>query len=148
MGLIHKEYYSANATYLSDEAIQEIKASRGTVVDAVKKMAKKFHISHARVLDYINNRERKQQKLESPNAQANTDSYNNEVIPSQTSIFLKEGGEKKKKVKGKSKSSKASSNISESVNEDANAKLIKEMKNTLAESSKILDMDDYQFLAS
>jgi hypothetical protein len=61
MGPIHKDYYSANATYLSDENIKEIKASKGTVADAVNKMAKKFHISHARVLDYINNRERKQQ---------------------------------------------------------------------------------------
>ncbi|CAJ0900579.1 8467_t:CDS:2 [Entrophospora sp. SA101] len=27
MGRIHKKYYSANATFLSDEAIQEIKGS-------------------------------------------------------------------------------------------------------------------------
>ena len=61
MRLIHKEYYSANATYLSDENIKEIKASMGTVLNAVNKMSKKFNISHARTLDYINNCERKQQ---------------------------------------------------------------------------------------
>ncbi|CAJ0753151.1 19197_t:CDS:1, partial [Entrophospora sp. SA101] len=39
MGRIHKEYYSANARYLSDEAIQEIKESMGKVPDAVNVMA-------------------------------------------------------------------------------------------------------------
>ena len=59
MGNIHKEYYSANTTYLSDENIKEIKVSIGTVSNAINKMSKKFHISYARVLDYINNCERK-----------------------------------------------------------------------------------------
>jgi hypothetical protein len=60
MGGVHKEYYSANATFLSDENIKEIKASRGIVSDAINKMAKKYHISHTRVMDYMYNHERKQ----------------------------------------------------------------------------------------
>ncbi|CAG8688925.1 5493_t:CDS:1, partial [Ambispora gerdemannii] len=57
MGRIHKEYYSANARYLSDEAIQEIKGSMGMVPDAINAMAKKYHINHYRVIDYMENRE-------------------------------------------------------------------------------------------
>ncbi|CAJ0834872.1 16102_t:CDS:2, partial [Entrophospora sp. SA101] len=63
MGRIHKEYYSANARYLSDEAIQEIKESMGKVPDAVNVMASKYQISYYRVLDYMENRERKQQMI-------------------------------------------------------------------------------------
>ncbi|CAG8668763.1 20901_t:CDS:2 [Gigaspora rosea] len=61
MGRIHKKYYSANATFLSDEAIQEIKGSIGIIPDAINTIAKKYHISHSRVIDYIENRERRQQ---------------------------------------------------------------------------------------
>ena len=61
MGRVHKEYYSANATYLSDEAIKEIKESPGKMPDAVNAMAKKYRISHTRVIEYIENRECKQQ---------------------------------------------------------------------------------------
>src|SRR6185369_7343760 len=61
MGRIHKKYYSANATFLSDEVIREIKGSIGVVPDAINTMAKKYHISHSRVVDYIENREREQQ---------------------------------------------------------------------------------------
>ncbi|CAG8658676.1 1318_t:CDS:1 [Ambispora gerdemannii] len=61
MGRIHKKYYSANATFLSDEVIQEIKGSIGVVPDAINIMAKKYHISHSRVVDYIENRECQQQ---------------------------------------------------------------------------------------
>lgn len=50
MGYIHKEYYSANATYLSNEAIKEIKGSLGKVTDAINTMAKKYRITHTRVL--------------------------------------------------------------------------------------------------
>jgi len=42
MGRIHKEYYSANARFLSDEAIKEIKTSFGRVPDAINTMAKKI----------------------------------------------------------------------------------------------------------
>ncbi|CAH1769473.1 7806_t:CDS:1, partial [Entrophospora sp. SA101] len=63
MGRIHKEYYSANARYLSDEAIQEIKESMGKVPDAVNVMASKYQINYYRVLDYMENRERKQQMI-------------------------------------------------------------------------------------
>jgi len=56
MGRLHKKYYSINATYLSNEAIKEIKESPGKVTDAVNTMAKKYHISHARVIEYIENR--------------------------------------------------------------------------------------------
>ncbi|CAJ0750373.1 20681_t:CDS:1, partial [Entrophospora sp. SA101] len=48
-------YYSANARYLSDEAIQEIKESMGKVPDAVNVMASKYQISYYRVLDYMEN---------------------------------------------------------------------------------------------
>src|SRR6185369_17888510 len=61
MGRIHKKYYSANATFLSDEVIREIKGSIGVVPDAINTMAKKYRISHSRVVDYIENRERQQQ---------------------------------------------------------------------------------------
>jgi len=40
MFCIHKEYYSANARYLSDEAIKDIKTSFGRVPDAINTMAK------------------------------------------------------------------------------------------------------------
>ncbi|CAG8764600.1 14103_t:CDS:2, partial [Gigaspora rosea] len=52
MGHIHKEYYSANATYLSDEAIKEIKESP----------------------EYIENQERKQQIRNT-----NTTDWNKEI---------------------------------------------------------------------
>ncbi|CAJ0769137.1 16999_t:CDS:1, partial [Entrophospora sp. SA101] len=48
-------YYSANARYLSDEAIQEIKESMGKVPDAVNVMASKYQINYYRVLDYMEN---------------------------------------------------------------------------------------------
>lgn len=63
MGRIHKEYYSANATYLSDEAIKDIKGSLGKVSDAINTMAKKYRISYTRAQEYIENRERKQQMI-------------------------------------------------------------------------------------
>nr|CAG8563187.1 14965_t:CDS:2 [Entrophospora candida] len=63
MGRIHKEYYSANATYLSDEAIKEIKRLLGKVSDAINTMAKKYRISHTRAQEYIENHERKQQMI-------------------------------------------------------------------------------------
>ncbi|RHZ76343.1 hypothetical protein Glove_198g89 [Diversispora epigaea] len=59
------KYYSANARYLSNEAIREIKGSMGRVPDAINAMAKKYRINHYRVLDYIENRERKQQIIQS-----------------------------------------------------------------------------------
>ncbi|RHZ46236.1 hypothetical protein Glove_628g12 [Diversispora epigaea] len=65
MGRIHKEYYSASARYLSNEAIREIKGSMGSVPDAINAMAKKYRINYYRVLDYIENRERKQQIIQS-----------------------------------------------------------------------------------
>ncbi|RHZ43988.1 hypothetical protein Glove_784g20 [Diversispora epigaea] len=65
MGRIHKEYYSASARYLSNEAIREIKGSMGNVPDAINAMAKKYRINYYRVLDYIENRERKQQIIQS-----------------------------------------------------------------------------------
>ena len=65
MGRIHKEYYSANARYLSDEAIKDIKTSFGRVPDAINTMAKKYHISVSRAKEYIENRERKQQMIDS-----------------------------------------------------------------------------------
>ncbi|RHZ74321.1 hypothetical protein Glove_226g28 [Diversispora epigaea] len=71
MGRIHKECYSANARYLSDEAI---KTSIGRVPDAVNTMSKKYRISHTRAKEYIENRERKQQMIYS--------------CSSQTSIFV------------------------------------------------------------
>ncbi|CAJ0769525.1 8803_t:CDS:2, partial [Entrophospora sp. SA101] len=49
------KYYSANARYLSDEAIQEIKESMGKVPDAVNVMASKYQINYYRVLDYMEN---------------------------------------------------------------------------------------------
>ncbi|CAG8729307.1 4183_t:CDS:1, partial [Cetraspora pellucida] len=57
MGCIHKKYYSANATFLSDETIQEIKGSIDIISDAINTMAKKYRISHSCVVDYIENRE-------------------------------------------------------------------------------------------
>ncbi|RHZ71982.1 hypothetical protein Glove_248g61 [Diversispora epigaea] len=65
MGRIHKEYYSASARYLSNEAIREIKGSMGSVPNAINTMAKKYRINYYRVLDYIENRERKQQIIQS-----------------------------------------------------------------------------------
>ena len=65
MGHIHKTYYSANARYLSDEAIKDIKTSFGRVPDAINTMAKKYRISTSRVKEYIENRERKQQMIDS-----------------------------------------------------------------------------------
>src|SRR5438132_536520 len=69
MGRIHKEYYSANARFLSDEAIKEIKTSFGRVPDAINTMAKKHRISYIRVKEYIENRERKQQIIYSHSSQ-------------------------------------------------------------------------------
>ncbi|CAG8838305.1 7689_t:CDS:2, partial [Gigaspora margarita] len=65
MGHIHKTYYSANARYLSDEAIKDIKTSFGRVPDAINTMAKKYRISVSRAKEYIENRERKQQMIDS-----------------------------------------------------------------------------------
>ena len=69
MGRIHKEYYSANARFLSDETIKEIKTSFGRVPDAINTMAKKHRISYIRVKEYIENRERKQQMIYSHSSQ-------------------------------------------------------------------------------
>ncbi|CAG8561999.1 4475_t:CDS:2 [Cetraspora pellucida] len=55
MGCIHKEYYSADARYLSDKAIQEIKETMSMVPDAINAIAKKYHINYYHVLDYILN---------------------------------------------------------------------------------------------
>ncbi|CAG8855638.1 1234_t:CDS:1, partial [Gigaspora margarita] len=64
MGRIHKIYYSANARYLSDKAIKDIKTSFGRVPDAINTMAKKYRISVSRAKEYIENREHKQQILD------------------------------------------------------------------------------------
>ncbi|CAJ0751553.1 4276_t:CDS:2, partial [Entrophospora sp. SA101] len=69
MGRIHKEYYSANARFLSVEAIKDIKTSPGRVPDAINSMAKKYRISYVRAEDYIENRERKQQMIYSHSSQ-------------------------------------------------------------------------------
>ncbi|CAG8494594.1 846_t:CDS:2 [Funneliformis mosseae] len=68
-GRIHKEYYSANARFLSDEAIKEIKTSFGRVPDAINTMAKKHRISYIQVKEYIENWERKQQMIYSHSSQ-------------------------------------------------------------------------------
>jgi hypothetical protein len=65
MSCIHKEYYSTNARYLSDEAIKDIKTSFGRVPDAINTMAKKYYISVSRAKEYIKNRKRKQQMIDS-----------------------------------------------------------------------------------
>jgi hypothetical protein len=44
-----KEYYSANATILPPEALEEIRNSRGKVKNAVTVMAKKHHIATKRI---------------------------------------------------------------------------------------------------
>ncbi|CAG8516705.1 13515_t:CDS:2 [Cetraspora pellucida] len=46
---------------IKNEAIQEIKRSIEVVPNAINTMAKKYHISHSRVIDYIENREHQQQ---------------------------------------------------------------------------------------
>jgi len=87
MGRIHKKYYSANATFLPDEAIQEIKGSIGVVPDAINTMAKKYHISHSRVIDYIENREREQQVNSRLQIKSNKESiekkYESIIVPSE-----------------------------------------------------------------
>jgi hypothetical protein len=140
MGLIHKEYYSANATYLSDENIKEIKASMGNMSNAVNKMSKKFHISHARVLDYINNRERKQQmiKRSQPPALRVKDQPTQSVSVRGTPSVQQVSAEKKK-VKTKAGSSKSPSSISESSGVDI-ASVMEEMENNIAETNRILAM--------
>ncbi|CAG8662994.1 11986_t:CDS:2, partial [Ambispora gerdemannii] len=65
MNRIHKTYYSANARYLSDEAIKDIKTSFGRVPDAINTMAKKYRISVSRAKEYIENQEQKQQMIDS-----------------------------------------------------------------------------------
>ncbi|CAG8853889.1 29869_t:CDS:1, partial [Gigaspora margarita] len=54
----------ANARYLSDEAIKDIKTSFGRVPDAINTIAKKYRISVSQAKEYIENRERKQQMLD------------------------------------------------------------------------------------
>jgi len=83
MGRIYKEYYSANARFLSDEAIKEIKTSFGRVPDAINTMAKKHRISYIRVKEYIENRERKQQMIYSHSSQIQS-----EISPEIISISL------------------------------------------------------------
>ncbi|CAI2200657.1 17700_t:CDS:2 [Funneliformis geosporum] len=46
-----KEYYIANATILSPEALEEIHNSRGKVKNAVTVMAKKHHITTKRIYE-------------------------------------------------------------------------------------------------
>ncbi|RHZ54904.1 hypothetical protein Glove_421g103 [Diversispora epigaea] len=65
MGRIHKSYYSANARCLSEETIQEIKESVGKIPDAINAMVQKYRIGYYRVLDYIDNKEHKQQIIHS-----------------------------------------------------------------------------------
>ncbi|RHZ43986.1 hypothetical protein Glove_784g19 [Diversispora epigaea] len=55
MKRISSEYYKAGSTYLSEEAIKEIKSFT----------AKKYQISPSRVMEYMENRERKQQVVAS-----------------------------------------------------------------------------------
>ncbi|CAG8757815.1 4398_t:CDS:1, partial [Dentiscutata erythropus] len=55
------KYYRARSTYLSKEAIKEIKNSAGKGPNIIYTMAKKYYISPSRVKEYIENRERKQQ---------------------------------------------------------------------------------------
>ncbi|RHZ85694.1 hypothetical protein Glove_62g3 [Diversispora epigaea] len=89
MGRIHKEYYSANARYLSNEAIREIKGSMGRVSNAINVMAKKYRINHYCVLDYIENRERKQQIIQS--------TISSEILPIPT-ILLEKSNQIESKV--------------------------------------------------
>ncbi|RIB26555.1 hypothetical protein C2G38_2163090 [Gigaspora rosea] len=58
---IHDTYYDAKATLLSDDAIKEIRESRGRIPNASKKMANKFHIGPKRVYEIWDNKERLQQ---------------------------------------------------------------------------------------
>ncbi|CAG8688914.1 5492_t:CDS:1, partial [Ambispora gerdemannii] len=51
----------ARSTYLSEEAIKEIKDLSGKDPNIIHAMAKKYHISPSRVKEYMENRERKQQ---------------------------------------------------------------------------------------
>ncbi|CAG8663467.1 13277_t:CDS:1, partial [Ambispora gerdemannii] len=57
-------YYSANARYLLDEAIKDIKTSFSRVSDAINTMAKKYRISVSRAKEYIENQKRKQQMID------------------------------------------------------------------------------------
>ena len=50
-----RDYYSANATYLSPEALEEIRQSRGKVKCAGTTMARKHHIATRRVYEIWNN---------------------------------------------------------------------------------------------
>ncbi|CAG8855109.1 6937_t:CDS:2, partial [Gigaspora margarita] len=47
----------ANASYLSDEAIKDIKTSFGRVPDAINTMEKKYCISVSQAKEYIENKE-------------------------------------------------------------------------------------------
>ncbi|RIB11656.1 hypothetical protein C2G38_2202891 [Gigaspora rosea] len=58
---IHDTYYDAKATLLSDDAIKEIRESRGRIPNASKKMTDKFHIGPKRVYEIWDNKERLQQ---------------------------------------------------------------------------------------
>src|SRR2546423_15514521 len=57
---ILKEYYSANARYLSDEAIRDIKDLYSTIPNSINVMAKKYHIGYKCAKAYMENCERKQ----------------------------------------------------------------------------------------
>src|SRR6185369_1458199 len=83
MGHIHKTYYSANARYLSDEAIKDIKTSFGRVPDAINTMAKKYCISVSRAKEYIENWEHKQQMIDSYPSQVQST-----ISPEITSVSL------------------------------------------------------------
>jgi hypothetical protein len=60
---IHQKFYRSNATHLSESDIIEIRESRGKVPNALKKMAKKFHIGARRVYEIWEHNERLQQDL-------------------------------------------------------------------------------------
>ncbi|CAG8532397.1 8734_t:CDS:1 [Funneliformis caledonium] len=69
MDHIHKEYYSTNARFLSDETIKKIKTLFGRVSDAINTIAKKHCISYIQVKEYIENQECKQQMIYSHSSQ-------------------------------------------------------------------------------
>ncbi|CAG8837089.1 5601_t:CDS:1, partial [Racocetra persica] len=70
------------ATLLSDDAIKEIRESRGRISNASKKMADKFHIGPKRVYEIWNNKERLQQRaiLSQP--------VNESILPEMAPFFL------------------------------------------------------------
>jgi len=57
MDHITKKYYRAGATYLSPEAIEDIRQARGSIPNASKVMAKKYKIGPQRVYDIWRSRE-------------------------------------------------------------------------------------------